>query len=68
MSDEDLKDWDGRFWQPTTDLCLECMPAPLADEIRRNLGAAPVGLTGRGSCTKCGASRSASYRAAQGSR
>jgi hypothetical protein len=68
VSAEDLKDWDDRFRQPTTDLCLECMPTPLANEIRRNLGTAPVGLTGRGECAKCGGSRSASYRRAQMSR
>jgi hypothetical protein len=65
VSAEDLKDWDDRFWEPTTDLCLECMPAGLAAEVRQMFAntADPIGHTGRDSCAKCGRSRLAALRA-----
>jgi hypothetical protein len=58
---EELADWDERFWQQIPH-CLDCLPAGLAEQMRRRVLELPVALTGSDVCVKCGGSRAKAIR------
>lgn len=55
----DLKDWDDRFYAPTKDRCDKCIPSLLAKEIKRMNDSfkgprGPTGKCGPTYCVRCG--------------